>query len=193
MGQDEADGLVRALRAGDPEAFDRVYSCWNRRLFAYLLRLSGRRELAEELLEETWLRVVKGVGGLRDETRLAPWLFAVARNLWLSHRRALLLEPARLSALPEADPADEATPSPLEAAAANELGARLERTLSGLPPAFREALLLVGVDGFAPREAARVVGVSPEAFRQRLARGRALLAARLREAVGVPSPSPERS
>lgn len=190
MGSEPDGELVRGLRAGDPEAFDRVWAVWNPRLFAYLLRLCRRRELAEELLEETWLRVVKGFGGLRDESRLAPWLFAIARNLWLSHRRATLLEPESLAASPDLDLPDAAGPSPLEAAAASELQARLERALGLLPAPLREALLLVGVHGFTPGEAARVVGVTPEAFRQRLSRGRALLAARLRDGA---EPGPARA
>lgn len=170
--------LVRGLRAGDPVAFDKVYEAWNRRLFAFLLRLTRRRELAEELLEETWLRLVKGIADLRDDAKLAPWLFAVARNLFLSHRRARVLDEGSLG---ELDPPDRATPSPLEVAAMDELQERLERGLATLPPSYREALLLVGIHGLTPSEAARVSGLTPEAFRQRLSRGRALLGQRLRE------------
>lgn len=185
MGPESESELVHRLRAGDPEAFDRVYGEWNRRLFTYLLRLTRRRELAEELLEETWLRVVKGITGLRDDTRFAPWLFTVARNLWLSHRRARLLDPESLSGLPELDPADPAAPSPLEVASTNELQARLEKALAALPRSFREALVLVGIHGLTPSEAARVTGLTPEALRQRLSRGRALLADRLLQADGA--------
>ncbi len=174
--------LVRGLRVGDPVAFDRVYEAWNRRLFAFLLRLTRRRELAEELLEETWLRLVKGIASLRDDSRLAPWLFTVARNLFLSHRRARALDEGSLG---ELDPPDRATPSPLEVAATNELEERLERGLATLPPSYREALLLVGIHGLTPSEAARVSGLTPEAFRQRLSRGRALLGQRLREMEGA--------
>jgi DNA-directed RNA polymerase specialized sigma24 family protein len=83
--------------------------------------------------------------------------------------------------LGELDPPDRATPSPLEMAATNELQVRLERGLATLPPSYREALLLVGMHGLTPSEAARVAGLTPEAFRQRLSRGRALLGQRLRE------------
>ena len=174
--------LVRGLRAGDPVAFDKVYEAWNRRLFAFLLRLTRRRELAEELLEETWLRLVKGIADLRDDAKLAPWLFAVARNLFLSYRRARVLDEGSLG---ELDPPDRATPSPLEVAARNDLEERLERGLAALPPSYREALLLVGIHGLTPSEAARVSGLTPEAFRQRLSRGRALLGQRLREMEGA--------
>ncbi len=182
MDPESEKALVRGLKAGDPVAFDRVYEAWNRRLFAFLLRLTRRRELAEELLEETWLRLVKGIATLRDDARLAPWLFAVARNLFLSYRRARILDEGSLG---ELDPPDGATPSPFEEASTNELQTRLERGLAMLPPGYREALLLVGIHGLTPSEAARVSGLTPEAFRQRLSRGRALLGQRLREMEGA--------
>jgi RNA polymerase sigma-70 factor (ECF subfamily) len=79
----EADdaALVAGIRSGDTAAFDRAYELYRPRLFAFLLRLSRRRAIAEDLLDETWLRLVAHAGSLRPDTRLAAWLFTVARNL----------------------------------------------------------------------------------------------------------------
>lgn len=60
--------LVERLRQGDADAFDEVYAAFNTRLFAFLVRLSRRREVAEDLLEETWLRLVKDARRLRADT-----------------------------------------------------------------------------------------------------------------------------
>src|SRR3954468_23797926 len=84
--------LVAQLRRGDADAFDAAYAAFNTRLFTFLLRLSRRREVAEDLLEETWLRLVKSASRLRPDTRLGPWLFTVARNLHVSFSRSRLLE-----------------------------------------------------------------------------------------------------
>src|SRR5215467_12176138 len=84
--------LMEGLRQGDAAAFDAVYAAFNTRLFTFLVRLSCRRDVAEDLLEETWLRLVKHARRLRTDTRLAPWLFTVARNLHVSFIRARLLE-----------------------------------------------------------------------------------------------------
>ena len=70
-------------------------------------------------------------------------------------------------------------PSPFEAAAATQLQRRIEVALATLPGRYREALLLVALEGFTPAEAAVVCAVSPEAMRQRLRRARALLAKQL--------------
>src|SRR5262245_19481207 len=84
--------LVERLRQGDPGAFDEVYAAFNSRLFTFLVRLSRRREVAEDLLEETWLRLVKHARRLEPDTRLGPWLFTVARNLHVSFNRSRMLQ-----------------------------------------------------------------------------------------------------
>src|SRR5262245_65360218 len=84
--------IVSRLRTGDPEAFEAIHDAFNGRLFNFLLRLSNRREVAEDLLEETWLRLVKHSRRLRPETRLGAWLFTVARHLHVSYCRSRLLE-----------------------------------------------------------------------------------------------------
>ena len=71
--------------------------------------------------------------------------------------------------------------SPFEATAGNELERRLEAALAGLPIAYREVLLLVGIEGLRPAEAAQVLGISGDALRQRLSRARALFGQRLSE------------
>ena len=171
--------LVSRLRAGDVEAFDVVYDQFNARLFSFLARLSRRRDVAEDLLEETWLRLVSQARRLRPDTRLAPWLFTVARNLYASYCRSRLVEDSHAAGLIGLWPFPSPHPTPFESTAANETEQRLEAALAALPVRYREALLLVAVEGLRPAEAADVCGVSSETMRQRLSRARALLARRL--------------
>src|SRR5215212_134620 len=84
--------LVARLKRGDGDAFDEIYAAFHPRLFNFLARLSRRREVAEDLLEETWLRVVTHAPRLRDDTQLAAWLFTIARNLYASYCRSRLLD-----------------------------------------------------------------------------------------------------
>jgi RNA polymerase sigma-70 factor (ECF subfamily) len=170
--------LVARLRAGDAAAFDLVHEAFNTRLFNFLARLSQRRDVAEDLLEETWLRLVAHRSTLRADTRLAPWLFTVGRNLYASHCRARQVEQSHAASLVDLWPSP-ASRSPFEVVAANETERRIEAALATLPVTCREAVLLVATEGLTPAEAAEVCGVSPEAMRQRVSRGRALLARRL--------------
>jgi RNA polymerase sigma-70 factor (ECF subfamily) len=178
MDRDSELALVSRLRDGDAEAFDAVHACFNTRLFNFLARLSRRREVAEDLLEETWLRLVARAAHLQADTRLGPWLFTVARNLYVSYCRSRLLEDSHAVDCIGLWPSGSPPPSPFELAAASEAGQRIEAAIAALPLAYREALLLVVADGMRPAEAAGVCGISPEAMRQRLSRARAALAAR---------------
>ena len=168
--------LVEGLRRGDGAALDEVYSAYNARLFTFLVRLSRRRDVAEDLLEETWLRLVKHAARLQADTRLGPWLFTVARNLHVSFNRSRMLEDSAAESLIALWPFTADRSSPFEAAAASELERRIERALAALPATSREVLLLVGVAGLDHSDAADVCGVTPEALRQRLHRAREALA-----------------
>jgi len=182
--------LVERLRRGDPDAFDAVYAAFNTRLFTFLVRLSRRRDVAEDLLEETWLRLVKHARRLAADTRLGPWLFTVARNLHVSYIRSRMLEDSAATSLIGLWPFSLERSSPFEAVAASELERRIERALAAMPAASREVLLLVAVAGMDHSDAADICGITPEALRQRLHRAREMLSKALeRDAeAGLPAP-----
>jgi RNA polymerase sigma-70 factor, ECF subfamily len=171
--------LVARLKRGESAAFDAIYAHMRPRLYSFLARLSRSRDLAEELVQETFVRLASSAASLTDDTRIAAWLFTVARRLFVSHVRLVALDGDRLDRLSLEDVARP--PTPFEQAAATETQRRLERALASLPEAHREALLLVAVESLEPIEAAAVIGIAPEAMRQRLARARAMLKAALEE------------
>jgi RNA polymerase sigma-70 factor (ECF subfamily) len=172
---DSEDDLVERLKARDAAAFDAIYDRFNTRLYTFLVRLSRDRDRAQDLLEDTWLRLVTHANRLRPDTRLGPWLFTVARNLYLSDCRARVLEQSDEVMLAQ----PSAVPSPFEETAANESQRRIEAALASLPLPYREVLLLVAVEGLSTSEAASVCGISNDALRQRISRGRAMLAERM--------------
>lgn len=169
--------LVDRLRRGDVAAFDRVYSTYHARVFSFLLRLSGRRDTAEDLAQETWLKLARAAPGLRDDTTLAAFLFTIARNAFMSHRRWAMLDLSRIVMFGlEAMSAAATEPSPETDHERARAIALLEAALQSLPVASREVLLLVGVEGMEQEEVAKVLGLSYDATRQRLSRARAQLA-----------------
>jgi RNA polymerase sigma-70 factor (ECF subfamily) len=168
---DSEVALVRRLRAGDSAAFDEIYAVFNNRLLSFLTRMASNRSIAEDLLEETWLRLVSSAEDLRADTRLGPWLFTVARNLYVSYCRSRLREIAYTADLVLLWPG-ELPRTPFDTASFNELEEHLEAAIAQLPPTYREAILLVCVEQLRPVDAAAVCGISAELFRQRLKRAR---------------------
>jgi RNA polymerase sigma-70 factor (ECF subfamily) len=173
--------LVAQVRGGDAAAFDRIYAEFNTRLFSFLARLSRRRDVAEDLLEEMWLRFVDRAPKLRPDTQLGPFLFTIARNLYISYCRSRLVEDSQTVDMIGLWPLGTPRPSPFDATVANETGRRIEAALAELPAMYREALLLVAIEGLRPAEAAQVCGITPEAMRQRICRARSAMAQRLGE------------
>jgi len=167
-------GLVRRLRAGDSTAFDEIYTDFNTRLLSFLTRLTRNRSVAEDLVEETWLRLVSTAEELRADTRPGPWLFTVARNLYVSHCRSRIRESAYTADLVLLWPG-ELPRTPFDVASLNEFEERLEAAIAQLPPTYRETILLVCVEQLRPADAAAVCGISAELLRQRMKRGRDLI------------------
>lgn len=167
--------LLPDLQRGDPRALDAVVVALRPRLYSFLLRLVRRAEVAEELLQEAFLRLVRHASRLPADTRLDLWLFAVARNLarswwrwsFVDGERLLQVASGWLGAAPAADP--------LERALADQRAQLAERAIGALPLAYREVVLLVGVEQLGYDEAAGVLGLRADAVRQRWSRALTML------------------
>ncbi len=145
-----------------------VFRAHQQAVFAYFLRVIGNRQNAEELTQETFVRACSAAIRFRGDSSVKTWLLGIARRVLLEASRAGFFE--RTEQLPDvAAPGDRA-----------DVRIDLERALASLGVSDREALVIVDVLGFEPREAAAIVGVSAETFRVRLHRARR----RFREAYG---------
>ena len=165
--------LIARLRGGDASAIEEVYSIYRKPIFGFLVRLARDRHLAEDLFQNTWVKVTRSAGRLREDTELRAWIFTVARNEFRSYRRWQLVDVSRLF-LFGVERHDHSHPLETESHATIGL-ARLERGLAELGASDREVLLLVCVEGMEPQQAATVLGISHAALRQRLGRARARL------------------
>jgi RNA polymerase sigma-70 factor (ECF subfamily) len=170
------DPLVAELRCGSVRAFDAAYARYRLPLFSFLFRLAGQRQLAEDLFQNTWLKLARGAARLEPGTDLKAWLFSVARNEYRSHCRWRSVDLRRLLGV-EA----EANIALASESGDLDLTRDRERAFARLPVADRELLLLLNVEGFEARSAAIVLGISYEALRQRLARARAHLSRLMQE------------
>ena len=169
----EDERWLAGLLRGEPAAFDGVFAAYRGRVFGYLARMTGRRDVAEDLTQEVFLRLARSARGLRPDTRLRAWLFTVAHNVMISHARAQQVTFALAAELAQRPAAPG--PTPFEAVAESATQHRIERALGQLPVGYREVILLVAIEGLSPTDAAAALGLTPEAVRQRLSRARAML------------------
>jgi RNA polymerase sigma-70 factor (ECF subfamily) len=167
--------LIERLRRGDRAAFDAIYAEQRPRIFSFLARLTGCRALAEDLLQETFLRLCRFAPRLTPDTRIELWLYTVARNLARSHFRWSVVDADRLFGWGQLTAAAEQT-SPFDMTSARELERAVERALLRLPMDQRELLILIAVERVPSEDVAQMLSIGPAALRQRLSRARKLLA-----------------
>jgi len=180
--ESEPSVIARGLRRRDPDLLDRLIEQHQHRLLRYLIYLSGNRELAEDLFQETWIRVLERGHQYDGKHEFTTWLYAVARNLTMDYLRRK--SPVSLDALMEdedhapLEPAD-AQPMAWEVVQQREQAGRINAALIGIPAEYREAIVLRFQDGLALQEIAAVIGAPLGTVKSRLYRGLNLLMARL--------------
>lgn len=142
------------------------------RLRPFVARRVQRPADADDVLQDVLLRLYTGLPNLRDEQRLGPWVYQVARNAITDHRRRV----ARQSQQPCQDVEDaEQDVSEEEFSAESVMAAYVGRFVALLPSPYREALTLTELEGLAQKDAAEMLAVSLSCLKSRVQRGRALL------------------
>jgi len=178
-----ADSEPVRLRRGDPDAFDALLARYQNRLYRYLVRLTANPAVAEDLFQETWLKVITRIHRYDERRPIEPWLFAVARNLAIDHLRKAspesLDEPSesgetRIARLG----ADE--PGSLERLLEQERRGLLERKLEALPALYREALSLRFEEEMTFEEIAEVLSAPVSTVKSRVQRALSTLRKRMK-------------
>lgn len=179
--------LIARARRGDGEAFRLLFERYTRPVISFIFYTVGRRALAEELAQETFLRAYKNLGVLRDEAKLSTWLFGIARNVVREElRRARGREPQGSVELddPAAAHVRDEQPSPSSRLFGKELGAAVGAALSALDEDKRTVFVLKFYHQRSYEEIAAVTGFSPAKVRNDLHRARAEMRRRLKPYVG---------
>jgi RNA polymerase sigma-70 factor (ECF subfamily) len=185
----ETAKIARGLRERDMELLADLVERFQHRLVRYLLYLTGRRDYAEDLAQETWVRVLQRGTQYNGRQRFDPWLFAIARNLAIDdlRKKRKVVETA---SLPNDRDAillvPSSGPSPFEAAARSEDAMRLAGQLQILSPLYREVLLLRFQEDLSLPEIAQVVGAPLTTVTSRIYRGLAALRSAFEEGGDSP-------
>jgi RNA polymerase sigma-70 factor, ECF subfamily len=183
--ESEASAIARGLRRRDPDLLDRLIEQYQHRLLRYLVYLAGNRELAEDLFQETWIRVLERGHQYDGKHEFSTWLYAVARNLTIDYLRKKspvsldgLMDDEEHAPLEPVDP----QPSAWEVAANLEQAERISAALVGIPAEYRETVVLRFQEGLALEEIANVTGAPLGTVKSRLYRGLNMLMSRLKGA-----------
>jgi len=187
MAQENTE-IARGLRRRDPDLLDRLIEQYQHRLLRYLVYLTGRRELAEDLFQETWIRVLERGHQFNDKYAFSTWLFAVARNLAIDAMRRK--QPSSLDGLMNNHDDDDApfdVPATAHASAFDltlqrEQGEHIAAGMQHLPAEYREALVLRFQEGMSLEEIATVARVPLGTVKSRIYRGLSALEPWLRGA-----------
>jgi RNA polymerase sigma-70 factor (ECF subfamily) len=179
--QTQAENLeiARGLKRNDTELLDRLIEQYQHRLLRYLLFLTGKREVAEDLFQETWMRVLLRGAQYNGKARFDTWLFTIARNLVidLSRKRQMASLDEMSEAGEDERPFEVALdgPSPLEQFATREDQAEVAAVLQKLEPNYREVLVLRFHEELSLEEIAAFTRAPLSTVKSRLYRGLAAL------------------
>src|SRR6266581_838468 len=183
--ESETSAIARGLRRRDPDLLDRLIEQYQHRLLRYLVSLTADRALAEDLFQETWIRVLERGHQYDGRHEFSTWLYAVARNLTIDYLRKK--SPVSLDGLMEdeehapLEPVDT-RPMAWEVVQQHEQSERVSAALVSIPAEYREAVVLRFQEGLALDEIATVTGSPLGTVKSRLYRGLNMLMSRLKGA-----------
>jgi RNA polymerase sigma-70 factor (ECF subfamily) len=180
--ESDTSAIARGLRRRDPDLLDRLIEHYQHRLLRYLIYLTGNRELAEDLFQETWIRVLERGHQYDGTHEFSTWLYAVARNLTIDCLRKK--SPLSLDGLMEDEEhapfePEDTRPMAWEVVQQHEQAERINAALVSIPAEYRETVMLRFQEGLALDEIATVTGARLGTVKSRLYRGLNLLMSRL--------------
>jgi RNA polymerase sigma-70 factor (ECF subfamily) len=193
-GEDDEALAMRAAQ-GDAPAFEILVRRYQSRVFGLACRLTGSESDASDVLQDAFLQAYRHLGSFRRESRFSTWLYRIATNAALMHRRTLARRPTDPldEYLPEFDDAGvhRATPAELQVMNRVEelidrqtLADRARRAIDRLPDACRAAFVLRDLEDLSTAEVADILGIELATVRQRVHRARLMLRGYLNALAG---------
>ena len=171
--------LVQRLKLGESEAWGELYARYRRRVFRFALKLTQDRDLAEDVVQETFLKMQSGIHSLEESRSLASWLFTIARNTIYSHLR-------RTRRNGQQEDADEVSTveDTFDRLVSDETSEIVQRHIARLKTEYREVLLLREYEDLSYAEISLVTGDPEDTVKWRLFKARRALAKKLKPMFG---------
>lgn len=174
--------MARALIAGEADAFEQFVEHFRSKVFHYSWLMCGQREDAEEVAQETLLRVFENLEQLREPEHVRAWVFRIAKNACLMQRRKSVFAPTHelsADALPPGEEPLGAELPPDREYLRGELRAVLDRIIAELPPNYRSVVVLRDIEELSTEETAQILDVGPDVVKTRLHRARTAMRQKL--------------
>lgn len=183
--------LLEKLKANDTDAFDRFVDIYSGDVFSLLYRLTENADDAAELTQETFLNAYRSIGRFRGDSGLKTWLFRIAVNesrnrfrWWKRRKRERTISLDAVigdSEMTLSDVIADRGSSPEDEVLSRERRAALNAALLDLPIAFREAVILVDIEGLSYEETAIALDIGIGTVKSRISRGREELRRKLKD------------
>lgn len=159
--------VVALARKGSEAAYRELLTRYERPVFSLVFRMVRDRETAEDLSQETFVKVLNNLDRYSPEFKFSSWLFKIANNLTIDHLRRRRIDTISIEGAPDAVTAESARAtsiavvsgdeSPLEELQSKELGAAIERAIGKLRPEYRACIMLRHVEDKSYEEIAEIV------------------------------------
>jgi RNA polymerase sigma-70 factor, ECF subfamily len=180
------DSEAARLKRGEPDALVALLERYQHRLYRYLLRIVREPATAEDLFQQTWIRVTENARRFDERRGIEPWLFSIARNLAIDYLRRVKpesLDEELPSGTARVDMLADAHPGVVETLIRQQRSSRLADAIGELTPMYREVITLRFEEEMKLEEISELLGVPLSTAKTRLRRAldalRELLAARL--------------
>jgi RNA polymerase sigma-70 factor (ECF subfamily) len=182
--------VVQRARAGREDAYRELLRRYQRPVFSLIYRMVRDRELAEDLAQETFVKVLNALDSYRPEFKFSSWIFKIANNAAIDHLRRRQLDTLSLDGAPQATTPErvEATAlqvagggeSPLDELEARELGSAIEQAIGKLRPEYRACIILRHIEDRPYEEIAEILDLPLGTVKTYIHRARA----ELKDALG---------
>ena len=168
--------LIHAAGTGDAAAFEELVRAYQAHVWRFLRHLLGDPSLAEDITQETFVRVYRKLGTFRFRSKFSTWVFQIARNAGIDALRSQGRRERLLTAI---------EPRKQDVAPVSELRVEIEAALQSLSPKLREAFVLIEALGLTYREAGRAIGVPEGTVKSRVFHAREQLVSWMSAENGV--------
>jgi RNA polymerase sigma-70 factor (ECF subfamily) len=190
-GADPLSWAMERYAEGDDGAFDVLFVGLGPRLRGFLRRLTGSADVADDLLQETFLRLHAARGGFARGRPVLPWAYAIARNCYISRARSARVRLERASTGEAALETAAGAGTQEQDGIARQMAEAVDRALQEMTAARREAFVLLRYEGLSVAAAAQIAGVSQGALKIRAFHAYEIIRAALAEQAALPTPAAE--